>query len=350
MYSLRRINLVRILLLFLLLVFILAIFLVKDNYRLKTELSFEKSFRTFDKNLKNNFNLNEETNKKFSNEFNRIGAPFDIVPNIVHYVLFTVHEIQFSHFISFLSVLKNQKPDRIYIHCDCTQLFGTFYERVLRVANKTNTQIIIRTIERPTEIFGQKLSEKWLNWHSSDITRIRVLLEFGGIYLDRDVYVVQSLDVFRKYEMTLNWGLNQLLENSILIAAQNARFLKLWLGSYHEYDPNQWYWNAGIVPTMRLLQNFPSIVHRVFWEFGAYGPDVCTLLYSGYFRSWRKAYYTFHLTIRGNAIPFKDWCFMGRVPKSLPEVFTEENVIKLNVTFGEMTRDLFDFEKQMINK
>ena len=134
---------------------------------------------------------------------NETGFGYNIVPNIVHYVLFTIHEIQFAHFISILSVLKNQRPDQIYIHCDCNQLSGDYYRRVLRVANKTKTPIIIRTIERPTQIFGKKLSTKWHNWHLSDITRSIVLQEFGGIYLDRDVYVVKSSDVFHEYEMTL---------------------------------------------------------------------------------------------------------------------------------------------------
>jgi hypothetical protein len=56
-------------------------------------------------------------------ENNVTGYPYDIVPNVVHYILFTIHEIQFSHFISLLSVLRNQKPDQIIIHCDCDQLF-----------------------------------------------------------------------------------------------------------------------------------------------------------------------------------------------------------------------------------
>ena len=49
-------------------------------------------------------------------KLNETGFGFNIVPNIVHYVLFNVTEIQFGHFISFLSVLKNQKPEKVYIH------------------------------------------------------------------------------------------------------------------------------------------------------------------------------------------------------------------------------------------
>ena len=152
-----------------------------------------------------------------------------MVPNIVDYKLFDVTNITFGHFISLLSVMKNQKPDLIYIQFNCHQLSGDYYERALRVADKTNTQLIVRTIERPTQIYGQKLNKEWVNWHSSDITRVRLLMEFGGIYLDRDVYVVQSLDVFRKYEMTLNWFPKDknVIQFHLLIANKNARFLRL---------------------------------------------------------------------------------------------------------------------------
>ena len=94
------------------------------------------------------------------NDINEFGLDYDIVPNIVHYVLFGVQEVDFVLFLSVLSVLKNQRPDVVYIHCDCTQLSGPFYERFMKVADKTKTRITVRMIERPTEIFGQKLSTK----------------------------------------------------------------------------------------------------------------------------------------------------------------------------------------------
>ena len=66
-----------------------------------------------------------------------------------------------------------------------------------------HVNITIRTTELPDEIFGEKFSSEWKLWHASDVLRNRVLLEFGGIYLDRDVYVVKSLDKFRRYEMAV---------------------------------------------------------------------------------------------------------------------------------------------------
>lgn len=88
----------------------------------------------------------------------------DVVLNIVHYIIFGDHKISFIHFISLLSVLKNQKPNVIYIHCDCLLLYGDYWPRVVRLSERTNTSVIVRYIDRPIEIFGQKLTKKWIDW------------------------------------------------------------------------------------------------------------------------------------------------------------------------------------------
>ena len=167
------------------------------------------------------------------------------MPNIVHYVLFSRNEIQFSHFVSILSVLKNQRPNKIYIHCDCHHLSGQYFTRLQPIVNQTNTQLIVRHIKKPTEVFGHKIREEWQVFHGSDLTRIRVLLEFGGVYLDRDVYVVKALNEFFKYDFTLDFQKPyQELGTQVLIARKNAKALHLWLETYRSYDPNDWYYNA----------------------------------------------------------------------------------------------------------
>ncbi len=297
---------------------------------------------TISGNRLKNCSLIEDHVKEYELIFgdNITGYPYEIVPNIVHYVLFTIHEIQFGHFVSILSVLRNQKPDKIIIHCDCDQLNGNYYKRIVNImqSTKSNTRLIIRRIEKPTQIFGKPLN--WINWHASDITRIRVLLEFGGIYLDQDVYVVKSLNKFRKYEMTLNWDENQYLGNQVLIGHKNSRFLKLYLESYHNYDPNQWYYNGGELPTTSILYKNPELVHRVKREFGVDGPQVCPKVYRIYYPDWQKDFYTIHLVLRGNEIVLKAWCFNGNEPPVMK--FDEEIAKNLSVTFGEMTRLLFD--------
>lgn len=63
----------------------------------------------------------------------------------------------------------------------------------------------------------------------------------GGIFLGRDVYLVRSLDNYRRYEMVV--GMNsKYIENRIIMAHKNARLLPLWFGRYNNMmTPNQLY-------------------------------------------------------------------------------------------------------------
>jgi mannosyltransferase OCH1-like enzyme len=65
------------------------------------------------------------------------------------------------------------------------------------------------------------------------VLRILLLSHYGGIYLDNDVYVVNSLENYRKFEMTLSWDSdNDGIGSQVLIAHKNARFLKTYFDSY----------------------------------------------------------------------------------------------------------------------
>ena len=71
----------------------------------------------------------------------------------------------------------------------------------------------------PTSILGQKLGEEWLPWHAGDPTRFRIL--------GNDSYIVRSLEVFRRYEMTIGITYRDYLGTEVLIPHKGARLLKL---------------------------------------------------------------------------------------------------------------------------
>ena len=56
-------------------------------------------------------------------------------------------------------------------------------------------------------------------------------MNYGGYYFDNDVYVLQPLDEFRKYEMTLEIE-DEIIESQVLIAHRNSRLLKAIFASY----------------------------------------------------------------------------------------------------------------------
>ncbi|CAG2107381.1 unnamed protein product, partial [Medioppia subpectinata] len=280
-------------------------------------------------------------------QYNTRGFPFDIVPNIIHYVLFNVSEIHFAHFISILSVLKNQRPDRIYIHCDCRELRGDRWRRVVAIARLTGTELTVRTIDRPTEVFGRNLSVEYGLWHAADVTRIQALREFGGVYLDRDVYVIKSFSEFFKYEMTVDFETENVLCNQVLITHKNARFLSQYYETYREYNASEWYYNAGERPVLEVINKQPHIIHRMDGQFGC-RPSICPYLYTEANKDWKTSgYYSIHFLIRGDELSQIYWCLGGKTPAVYR--FNETIVESLSNTFGSMARDVLHFELQLLN-
>ncbi|XP_054155969.1 uncharacterized protein LOC128954415 [Oppia nitens] len=196
-----------------------------------------------------------------------------------------------------------------------------------------------------TKIFGQPFSESKLRWHASDVTRIQVLIEWGGIYLDKDVVVVQKLDRFRNYEMTVDYEVYDLfLGTQTLIAGREALFLRLWLQQYRRYEADCWMCNAAVRPTKEIINRWPELVHRTTpGAFGASIEELCPMLYLRYEPDWRHKYYAIHLLMRANSLTDINYC-LDRRPDMMTAVIDEHYVRQLNTTFGEIARDLLDFD------
>lgn len=272
---------------------------------------------------------------------NETGWSTNIVPNIVHYVLFEKHRISYIHMLSFFTVVRIHRPQFVYIHCDCDKIDADDdnWKRVLAYVNKTNEVSIqiIRT-EKPTQINGIKIREDYLNFHASDITRYRLMKTYGGIYIDNDILICQPLHSFRKYEFALNWDEGQSLGSQVLIGNKNARFLKFILESYKMYDTNRWYYNAAELPTRAILQKYPQIIHRVKVKFGVDAPVACKYFYKEYHDDWQTEYYTFHMVARENVIQWGDWC-LGFPDHYLKHVkFSDSVLMSMNNTFAELAR------------
>jgi len=66
---------------------------------------------------------------------------------------------------------------------------------------------------RPEYIHGQRLLHIY---HQGDVAKMEILLQYGGIYLDYDVIVLNSLDPVRRYDATLGKPQGCLLFTSAL--------------------------------------------------------------------------------------------------------------------------------------
>jgi hypothetical protein len=174
---------------------------------------------------------------------NETGADRSIIPNIFHLNYLQTTQLKFYQMVNIFSIYLNQKPDLIYIHCDNCSFHGHRWERLMRIKDLKN-RLVIHQVPNEGTIFGKPYG--WLE-HRADNLRLQVLSNYGGIYLDNDVYVINSLDMYRKFEMAVSWDDGQKkIGNQVLIAHKNARFLRAMLDQYrYNYNRSIWYYNGG---------------------------------------------------------------------------------------------------------
>ncbi|KAI8626367.1 glycosyltransferase family 32 protein [Xylariaceae sp. FL1651] len=113
----------------------------------------------------------------------------------------------------------------------------------------------------------------WLAAHVSDILRLKLLQEQGGIYLDIDAFGLRPfttlLESPRDMIMGHEGGDRGGLCNAVMVARKNSTFIKRWAAQYNDVDlSREWNYHSVILPKQLQLQN-PS--------------DICALPPSSFF-------------------------------------------------------------------
>ncbi|XP_014673096.1 PREDICTED: uncharacterized protein LOC106813474 [Priapulus caudatus] len=252
------------------------------------------------------------------------GTDDALVPNLVHLVRFGNPVITFVELICIKAALLYIKPKKLYIHCDNAPK-GRYWDEI---SNHSDIEVVY--LERPRQVFGIAID---VVQHASDVARLQILMQLGGIYLDNDVFVCRSFDEFRHYTFTVGWPTKDaLIGNQILISTKDAPFLLEYYDSYHKFDDSQWYYNAGQVPTDDILRKNPDIAHTVPDE--VFGVSV-GLIYTIFLQKtdWHK-WHALHLLYRHRPYLTKDDPIKEHDPI---------NIKKLDTTFGAMARSVLPY-------
>jgi len=155
------------------------------------------------------------------------------------------------------------RPDKIFFHTNY-EPSGLFWEL-------SKPFLTINQVTAPTEIFGNHIN---LIQHKADVLTLETILEYGGIALDLDVFVLKSFDEFLDYECSLPFQPDDNLKpfvfnKAIAIAVPNATFIKRWLADYKNFVADHWYKNSCLRP-WELYQVFKKEVNlldgaKFFW-------------------------------------------------------------------------------------
>ena len=172
----------------------------------------------------------------------------ELVPNVVHYLSFT-HKGRkkpfiFIHYLSILSAQKNIMPDHIYFYTDSPPN-GVYWNLALKIP-------AFKVVKRkPTSIpFGKSINVEFYETTASNIDRLLVLQEYGGIYLDLDVLIIRSFAPLLQYDTTIGWEYEGRICAGIIVAKPTSKFIQLWLKEYvNDFQPRLWAYNSGKVST-----------------------------------------------------------------------------------------------------
>ena len=248
------------------------------------------------------------------------------IPSLVHLVWMARKQnesMQFHHFISFLSVMKRIQPSQIRFYYDNLPI-GQYWDEILNLVNKTSTAtlLLIKT-ENPRFIGGKEIK---VNEHGSDVVRLDMIRQYGGIYLDLDVIIIRDLTSLMCYDMVLGEENPGNFPNAFMMAIPNSTFANIWWRTYlTDYRDHLWGYNSVEVPA-KLAEQYPQFVHvehKLLMHPNWTREELVYLYSENHVYNW-KANYVIHLWYR----------MYGKYhdPKTIRT---------LNTTMGQIFRELY---------
>lgn len=148
-------------------------------------------------------------------------------------------EFQLINYLVLLAARRQIQPDQIIVHFSHEPI-GDWW---LRAKQDKQLNLTLRKIPLTISIFQHHL---YHHAHRTDIARLQVLDQFGGIYLDFDVLSLRSFDSLlenqRNVEAILAWESEQYrtVGNSVVLAPRSSIFLQRAYQSYQSFNSSCW--------------------------------------------------------------------------------------------------------------
>ncbi|KEF39760.1 Capsular polysaccharide synthesis protein [Schinkia azotoformans MEV2011] len=203
------------------------------------------------------------------------------VPNIFHFVFGLRPQkepFHFAYYMCLLSCLIVNQPEKIYFHYKHLP-YGKWWDRI-------RPHLSLNKIEEDSFIssyqYKNKELEKYRYAHLSDITRLEILLEYGGVYADIDTLFVNKLPTeffdksFIMGKEKVNWNEKSAekaggsLCNAWILSEKNSSFTRRWLDRIYEAFDGTWSNHSTFLPYY-LSQQHPNEIHvepeRSFFHF-----------------------------------------------------------------------------------
>jgi len=237
--------------------------------------------------------------------------------------------LRFHEAMCLLAAQRYVRPRKILLWYDAesTPPTGAWWQ----FARQSVAHLLPVPYQRPTSVYNRTLV---VPEHQSDVVRLTVLEEFGGLYVDLDVIIVRPLDSLLGYDVIMGAETPQMLGSGfIFVTRTNATFIRLWRQAYADnFDDSVWNRHSVYVP-MELAQQYPNLVHVEWFSINRPNWNERQWLYTtGKLWDW-SANYAVHLWYREH-------------PRN--SVYDPLTIRHLNTTTGEVLRLIYYEDSRLL--
>ncbi|KAH7959541.1 hypothetical protein HPB49_011812 [Dermacentor silvarum] len=157
---------------------------------------------------------------------NVTGYSVPVVPDVVHFVFLGNRSVTLLDAICIRAAWLQKKPRRLVLHCqNCSAIdLSLHWALIERIPG-----LDVRHVEMPegASDIGYTDPEE-----VRPLVALSILLAEGGIYVDRDTYLLRSASGYRRFEMALAWPNGGRVRTELIVAHRNARLLRMLYDGY----------------------------------------------------------------------------------------------------------------------
>jgi tetratricopeptide (TPR) repeat protein len=177
-----------------------------------------------------------------------------LIPNTVHFVWLTGPNSREFSFINYLAVRAahtRQEGARVLMHVNAEPVGNINWERIRPYVEMVG-------VDPPTTFNDYALTHVQ---YQSDVLRLQILLEHGGIYLDTDMLLIRPVDIAYVGDCVLS---PDTLENprsinaGIIMAAPGSPFIRRWLDAFEVNKT--WAFGAVVLPWELIQEDDTGVV------------------------------------------------------------------------------------------
>lgn len=281
---------------------------------------------------------------------NPIALQGDLIPHTVHFILIAKHdqqaELEFYQYLAIKAALLRIQPESIKIHSYSLNESNVWWQLI-----KHTVTLVIHEPHQTLQTSDGRVHKLRLP-HQTDILRLQILHQEGGIYLDTDVYALQSFSPLLQSPKDLlmghEGGNRSGIGNAVIVARPGSSFIAKWLATYNEsFDnrPQMWNHHSVKVPAELAVQ-YPEDICKLspstfFWP--TWSSEHINAMHSPLVEeeamALKRNMSSYSGAMYANQLAYHAWGNIARV-RFLSQL-TPETLFSVETSFNILLRDIY---------